>query len=72
LRLYLKLFSLIILTVIVQRCLLDSREPSLAWFEIRCHYAYTVNDSSLIRRLIAEENHRIYHADEPLYVRADQ
>jgi hypothetical protein len=55
-RLYFKLFAMILLAICVQRFCLDESDgpPSQIWFGIRCSYAYLLEDNAMIQRLVAE------------------
>jgi hypothetical protein len=55
-RLYIKLFAMILLAICVQRfCLTESdAPPSQLWFSIRCSYAQLMEDNAMIQRLVNE------------------
>ena len=53
-RLYIKLFAFILLTVGVQRFYFSDQPSTEFWFGLRCEAAYWTNDKPWLERLVIE------------------
>ena len=69
-RLYIKLFAFILLTVGVQRTVFTEAPSSEFWFGLRCEAAYWMNDMPWIERLVTEASDIKYQAEYPMIVNA--
>jgi hypothetical protein len=69
-RLYIKLFAFILLSVGVQRFLLTDEPSSQLWFGLRCEAAYWINDKPWIERLVNEAGDIRDRSDTVLIVNA--
>jgi hypothetical protein len=69
-RLYIKLFFLVLMTVSIQKFAL-TEEPSELWFGLRCEYAYVTNNAAMIESLVGEaQNYDFYPPPPPIIVNA--
>jgi hypothetical protein len=69
-RLYSKLFALVLAAAALQRFVLSSESPSEVWFGMRCSYAYVVNDEEMIDRLVVEAREIQFWKEYPVTVNA--
>ena len=53
-RLYIKLFGLILLTAVVQKYGFAGDSFGQVWFGLRCSLAYAIDDKPMIERLVTE------------------
>ncbi len=53
-RLYIKLFAIILAAAGVQQLIDAGDSPSEVWFGLRCSFAYVIHDESMIASLVEE------------------